>query len=157
GVLHGARRTSRSGGESRCACARDEASARGDRAPGSSSIRPDARVRARPGPGPDGTARRDHLPDPSRGGRRVSIPEREWKEALAAITEAPRISLACHLGPDGDALGSLLAATIALRAAGHEVVASWGSKPFEVPPHYTYLPGLDLLSSPSSFPASPEL
>jgi phosphoesterase RecJ-like protein len=87
----------------------------------------------------------------------VSIPEREWKEALAAITEAPRIALACHLGPDGDALGSLLAATIALRNTSHEAIASWGSDPFEVPPHYTYLPGLDRLTPPSSFPASPEL
>jgi len=87
----------------------------------------------------------------------VSIPEREWKEALAAITEAPRIALACHLGPDGDALGSLVAATIALRNGGHEAIASWGSDPFEVPPHYTYLPGLDRLSPPSSFPASPDL
>jgi len=87
----------------------------------------------------------------------VSIPEREWKEALAAITEAPRIALACHLGPDGDALGSLLAMTMALRNAGHQTVASWGSDPFSVPPHYTYLPSLDLLSPPSSFPPAPEL
>jgi len=87
----------------------------------------------------------------------MSIPEREWKEALAAITEAPRIALACHLGPDGDALGSLLAMTMALGGAGHETVASWGSDPFSVPPHYKYLPGLDLLSPPSSFPMAPEL
>jgi phosphoesterase RecJ-like protein len=87
----------------------------------------------------------------------VSIPEREWKEAMAAIGEAPRIALACHLGPDGDALGSLLALTIALRNAGHETVASWGSDPFSVPPHYNFLPSLDLLSPPSSFPAAPDL
>jgi phosphoesterase RecJ-like protein len=87
----------------------------------------------------------------------LSIPEREWKEAMAAISEAPRIALACHLGPDGDALGSLLALTIALRNAGNETVASWGSDPFEVPPHYKYLPRLDLLSPPASFPATPDL
>jgi phosphoesterase RecJ-like protein len=87
----------------------------------------------------------------------VTVPEREWKEALAAISEAPRIALACHLGPDGDALGSLLALTIALRKAGHETIASWGSDPFAVPPHYTYLPSLELLSPPSSFPATPDL
>jgi phosphoesterase RecJ-like protein len=87
----------------------------------------------------------------------VSIPEREWDDALVAIAKAPRIALACHLGPDGDALGSLLALTIALHDAGHETVASWGSDPFTVPPHYTYLPRQDLLSSPDAFPSTPEL
>ena len=87
----------------------------------------------------------------------MSIPEIEWERALEAIDGASRVSLACHLGPDGDALGSLLGMTIALREAGKETVASWGSDPFATPPHYTYLPNLELLSPPDTFPAAPEL
>jgi len=87
----------------------------------------------------------------------MSIPEIEWERALEAIDRAARVALACHLGPDGDALGSLLGMSIALREAGKETVASWGSDPFAVPPHYTYLPKLELLSPPDTFPAAPEL
>jgi phosphoesterase RecJ-like protein len=66
------------------------------------------------------------------------------------------VALACHLGPDGDALGSLLALTMVLRTMGKETVASWGSEPFVVPKHYAFLPGLDLLVTPDVFPAAPE-
>src|ERR1700756_202134 len=87
----------------------------------------------------------------------MSIPETEWTRALEAIAKADTIGLACHLGPDGDALGSLLALTIALHEQGKKTVASWGSDPFTIPPHYTYLPKLDLLSPPADFPAAPDL
>jgi len=87
----------------------------------------------------------------------MSIPEIEWERALEAIDGASRVALACHLGPDGDALGSLLGMTISLREAGKETVASWGSDHFATPPHYTYLPNLELLSPPDTFPAAPEL
>ena len=76
----------------------------------------------------------------------MSIPEIEWERALEAIDRAARVALACHLGPDGDALGSLLGMSIALREAGKETVASWGSDPFA-----------ELLSPPDTFPAAPEL
>jgi len=79
-----------------------------------------------------------------------------WDTAVTAIRDASTVALACHLGPDGDALGSLLALGLGLRALGKDVVASW-SEPFRVPPQYSFLPGLDLLSPPSEFPASPEL
>jgi len=87
----------------------------------------------------------------------MSIPEVEWERALEAIDGASRVALACHLGPDGDALGSLLGMTIALHDIGKETIASWGSDPFDVPPHYTFLPKLELLSAPAEFPAAPEL
>ena len=87
----------------------------------------------------------------------MSIPESEWTRALEAISSADTVALACHLGPDGDALGSLLALTIALQEQGKKTVASWGSDPFTTPPHYTYLPKLDLLSPPSDFPTEPDL
>lgn len=78
-----------------------------------------------------------------------------WDEAVALLRSAPEVALACHVGPDGDALGSLLALGLGLRSLGKSVVGSWGSEPFEVPAQYAFLPGLDLLSPPSSFPVSP--
>ncbi|HWL37465.1 MAG TPA: bifunctional oligoribonuclease/PAP phosphatase NrnA [Frankiaceae bacterium] len=80
-----------------------------------------------------------------------------WDEAVGLLRSADEVALACHVGPDGDALGSLLALAIGLRSLGKRVVASWGSEPFEVPAQYAFLPGLDLLTPPESFPAAPEL
>jgi phosphoesterase RecJ-like protein len=67
------------------------------------------------------------------------------------------VALACHIGPDGDALGSMLALGLALRKLGKTVVASWGSDPFAAPKLYAFLPGLDLLRPPDEFPAEPKV
>jgi phosphoesterase RecJ-like protein len=80
-----------------------------------------------------------------------------WAEAVGLLRAADEVALACHVGPDGDALGSLLALALGLRTLGKRVVASWGSEPFVVPAQYAFLPGLDLLSPPETFPASPEV
>jgi phosphoesterase RecJ-like protein len=80
-----------------------------------------------------------------------------WGEAVGLLLEHDEIALACHVNPDGDALGSMLAMGIALRHLGKRVVASWGSEPFEVPTAYAGLPGLDLLVPASEFPAAPAL
>ena len=87
----------------------------------------------------------------------MSITQADWSAAVAAIRGANEVVLACHQGPDGDALGSMLAVTLALRALGKEPVASWGSEPFVVPRHYRFLPQLDLLTPPGRVPAKPEL
>ena len=87
----------------------------------------------------------------------MTITREEWSEALAAIDAAREIVLACHQGPDGDALGSMLALQLALRERGVRASASWGSDPFVVPKHYGFLPGLDGLSPPQEVPADPEL
>ncbi len=87
----------------------------------------------------------------------MSVDEADWAAAVATLEAADSVALACHLGPDGDALGSLLALTLALRALGKNTVSSWGSEPFSVPAMYSYLPGLDLLSEPASFPVKPAL
>jgi len=76
--------------------------------------------------------------------------------AVAAIRSAPSLALACHLGPDGDALGSMLALHHLAVAHGVESVCSW-SEPFTVAPHYTFLPGLDQATPPADFPESPAL
>jgi phosphoesterase RecJ-like protein len=86
--------------------------------------------------------------------------QQEWSAALAAVGEAREVALLCHVGPDGDALGSMLALGAALRAKGVSVVASFGAadgEPFEVPSSYAFLPAQDLLVKPDDFPAAPEV
>jgi phosphoesterase RecJ-like protein len=78
-----------------------------------------------------------------------------WDEAVALLRGADEVALACHVGPDGDALGSLLGLGLGLRATGTRVVGSWGSEPFAVPSQYAFLPGHDLLVPPEEFPAAP--
>ena len=81
----------------------------------------------------------------------------QWDEVVRLLRSARSVVLACHVGPDGDALGSMLALGLALRDLGKDVVASWGGAPFEVPATYAYLPGLDLLVPPADVPVAPEL
>ena len=76
--------------------------------------------------------------------------------AATAIAEARTVALACHVNPDGDALGSMLGLFHVLRAAGRDVVASF-PQPFVVAPHYRELPGLDLLTHPVEFPSEPDV
>jgi phosphoesterase RecJ-like protein len=76
--------------------------------------------------------------------------------AAAVIAAAPTVNLACHVDPDGDALGSMLALHHLCRANGKVSVASW-SEPFIVAPHYEFLPGLDTCTKPIEFPAEPDL
>ncbi|MDQ1404337.1 MAG: hypothetical protein QOG03_2653 [Actinomycetota bacterium] len=77
-------------------------------------------------------------------------------QAAAAIEAAASVALACHVSPDGDALGSMLALHHLCRAHGKPSIASF-SEPFLVAPHYAYLPGLDLMTKPLDFPEAPEL
>lgn len=79
----------------------------------------------------------------------------DWDAAVRLLAGADEVVLACHVAPDGDALGSMLALGIALREAGTRVTASWGEQPVEVPPAYAELPGLDLLVPADVVPAAP--
>jgi len=76
--------------------------------------------------------------------------------AAAVIGSAGSVALACHVNPDGDALGSMLALQRALDTAGVVAVASF-PEPFTVADHYRGLPGLDRLVPPAEFPAEPEV
>jgi len=76
--------------------------------------------------------------------------------AAEAVAGSSSIALACHVNPDGDALGSMLGLFHVLRAAGRDVVASF-SEPFTVAPHYRELPGLDLLTRPDDYPSEPDV
>ncbi len=76
--------------------------------------------------------------------------------AAKAIDAAEVVALACHVTPDGDALGSVLALHHVLVAAGKPSIASF-PKPFRVAPHYRDLPGLELLVPPEEFPDRPDV
>jgi phosphoesterase RecJ-like protein len=78
----------------------------------------------------------------------------ELARAAEVINNASQVCLACHVSPDGDALGSMLALHHVLLGAGRSSVASF-SEPFVVAPHYRELPGLDLLTPPDRFPRDP--
>ena len=72
------------------------------------------------------------------------------------VESASSLALACHVHPDGDALGSMLALGHLAAAHGKRVVCSWG-EPFAVAPHYLFLPGLDRAVAPDLFPHEPEV
>ena len=76
------------------------------------------------------------------------------KEAAVHIGEAKSIALACHIGPDGDALGSMMGLAVAAADAGIEAVASFG-EPHVLPPSLRFLPTGQLVT-PGEFPAQPE-
>ncbi|HUR77157.1 MAG TPA: bifunctional oligoribonuclease/PAP phosphatase NrnA [Acidimicrobiales bacterium] len=78
------------------------------------------------------------------------------ERAAAAIAAADSVALACHIAPDGDALGSMLALHHLCVAMGKSSIASWPA-PFVVAPHYTYLPGLQLATPPEHFPEAPDV
>ncbi|WP_276206390.1 DHH family phosphoesterase [Thermoactinospora rubra] len=96
--------------------------------------------------------------DPAGLGRPAeAIAEYAWERTVELIRQADEIALACHVAPDGDALGSMLAAGRALRALGKRVVCSFGDRRFAVPRLLRFLPCQDLLSPPEDYPAEPEL
>lgn len=77
-------------------------------------------------------------------------------QAAELIANSQTVALACHVAPDGDALGSMLALHHLALDAGVASVASW-PEPFVVAPHYQFLPGLDLATKPGDFPDRPDV
>ncbi|MEV0192774.1 bifunctional oligoribonuclease/PAP phosphatase NrnA [Kitasatospora purpeofusca] len=80
-----------------------------------------------------------------------------WQQVVAEIGRARSIDLICHICPDGDALGSALAAGLALKGLGKEVRVSFGDDPQIVPESLAFLPGQELIVPASAVPDSPEL
>ena len=66
------------------------------------------------------------------------VPREAMTAAIAAIAGAKRIVMACHVNPDGDALGSLLGLGLGLRATGKDVVLLSADG---VPESLAFLPG----------------
>lgn len=65
-----------------------------------------------------------------------------FDEAVGRIADARKVMVTCHLGPDGDSLGSMVALGSLLRAHGREVVLF---NPDPAPRNLRFLPGLDTL------------
>ncbi|GAA0261784.1 bifunctional oligoribonuclease/PAP phosphatase NrnA [Cryptosporangium japonicum] len=109
---------------------------------------------ARPVYGPDVQERRSADDPPAEAG---AISEDAWAQALTLLRGADRsIVLACHLNPDGDALGSMLATALGLRQLGIRVQASF-SNPFRLPQALAQLAGLELLVRPEEVVTSPDV
>jgi bifunctional oligoribonuclease and PAP phosphatase NrnA len=87
--------------------------------------------------------------------------EAEWARAVEALDAASEICLACHIRPDADALGSMLAVAHALRArtvsSRPRIIASFGDVPFEIPAILRFLPGAELLTPPDAYPQRPQV
>ncbi|MCW2901941.1 MAG: phosphoesterase RecJ domain protein [Streptosporangiaceae bacterium] len=90
------------------------------------------------------------------GGSVARAGDLAWDRAVALLRAADEVCLACHVFPDGDALGSMLAFGQAMRLLGKRCVASFGD-PFTVPAILRFLPGQRLLADPVRFPAEPEV
>jgi phosphoesterase RecJ-like protein len=88
------------------------------------------------------------------------VTELDWARAVKTLDGARQVCLACHVRPDADALGSMLAVAQALMARPGRpaaVIASVGDDPLDVPAILRFLPGTGLLSPPLAYPARPEV
>ncbi|MEZ5175892.1 MAG: bifunctional oligoribonuclease/PAP phosphatase NrnA [Acidimicrobiia bacterium] len=74
---------------------------------------------------------------------------------VAALKDAESIGVVGHVGPDGDALGSMIALALGARNAGKAAVASF-DEPFVVPTEMAYL-DTSVLVRPSRFPSDLDL
>lgn len=79
----------------------------------------------------------------------------DWDDVVRLLKESDEVALACHVNPDGDAIGSLLAVSLGLRKLGARTWPSWGTRPVVAPPAYAFLAGIDSLVQPEEVPDAP--
>lgn len=79
----------------------------------------------------------------------------DLERAAVVIRGAPAVSMACHVNPDADALGSMLGLAHHLVARGTRVTCSFPNTPLDIPRWAAELPGLDLLVEVQDFPDAP--
>ena len=77
-----------------------------------------------------------------------------WDDAVAALRDANEVAIACHVNPDGDAVGSLLAASLGLRQLGKTTYTSWGTTPLEPLATFGFLVGVDDIVQPEDVPVT---
>jgi phosphoesterase RecJ-like protein len=84
-----------------------------------------------------------------------------WREALdraaEALERAEEVALACHVNPDADAMGSMLALTCFLAKRGKKVTASWPGGIDRPPRWASLLPGREHVVAPGDMPKEPEI
>lgn len=76
----------------------------------------------------------------------------QWDDAVRALKDATEVAIACHVNPDGDAVGSLLAASLGLQKLGKKTYASWGTKPLQPLASFGFLTGIDSIVQPDEVP-----
>ncbi|MDQ5815746.1 MAG: bifunctional oligoribonuclease/PAP phosphatase NrnA [Actinomycetota bacterium] len=78
----------------------------------------------------------------------------DWDATVETLRSAKEATLACHVNPDGDALGSLLATHLGLKKMGVGSTPTWGTSPAKIPFAYTWIPGAQDIVQPEDAPAS---
>jgi phosphoesterase RecJ-like protein len=87
----------------------------------------------------------------------VHLPDAEWERAVRVLSTARDATLVCHVAPDGDALGSMLALARGLRSLGVPVTCTWGDDRWTVPPSYTWLPDIETVVPPTEVDGAPSV
>jgi len=90
----------------------------------------------------------------------AGVGEIEWSAAVTAVQKLPAdatVLLACHVNPDGDAIGSMLGVGLGLRSLGFRRVQASFPGPPEVPEPFAALPGLELLVPADRAAPAPDL
>jgi bifunctional oligoribonuclease and PAP phosphatase NrnA len=79
----------------------------------------------------------------------------DLEKAARILAGADEIVFTCHIGPDGDAMGSMLGVAVAAVGAGKRVFPSFGP-PVGFSPSLRFLP-VELLVPPDQVPPEPEV
>ena len=87
----------------------------------------------------------------------TDLPELVWTDAIETLRAARTATLVCHVAPDGDALGSMLALARVLRVLGCDVTCTWGDEAWRVPVSYEWLPDIDRVVAPTQTPSDPDV
>jgi phosphoesterase RecJ-like protein len=87
----------------------------------------------------------------------VRLPDATWQSAVEVLADAADATLVCHVAPDGDALGSMLALARVLRQGGTRVTCTWGDERWVVPSSYRWLPDIDSVVPPSEVDEAPSV
>lgn len=78
----------------------------------------------------------------------------DWDGLIAGLQGATGVLCVAHVSPDGDALGSAMAAALAMRQVGIEAYVSFDEEPFRLPGSLAWLPGQEYLRAPTNLPDS---
>lgn len=76
----------------------------------------------------------------------------DWDELVSTIRSATAVLCVAHVSPDGDALGSAMAAALAIQQTGTAAYVSFDEDPFVLPGSLQWLPGQECLRSPRDIP-----
>ncbi|MGH2787994.1 MAG: DHH family phosphoesterase [Actinomycetota bacterium] len=79
----------------------------------------------------------------------------DWDETLRILRDADEVVCATHINPDGDAIGTVLAASLGLQQLGKKTYPTWGESPLVIPFNYSLLPAADTFVEPADVPETP--